>query len=246
MKKFMFLAVLVVLCAGIKAQAVMHWPYWENFNEASLPAPWLNGGILGMTGSAVQLGTSTTAASVTLGLGSPVPSAFFTQSRLLNIQYNGTQASQVGVGQIQCLAGGTGLMWGLQMVKNDETGAVNLQLQQIYLDMYTPAVLEIVDLGDIIANPIASLKVQAVYAEISATQVELQMAYNVNGAGWIIGFNGIVDATAMTSMEANTNPWYSANSYSGYEVDNFKLIPEPATIMLLGFGSLALIRRKRA
>jgi len=246
MKKFMFLAVLAVLCLGINAQAAMNWPAWENFNEASLPAPWLNGGILGMTGSAVQLGTNTAVASVTLGLGSPVPSAFFTQSRLLNIQYNGTQASQVGVGQIQCLAGGTGMLWGLQMVKNDETGAVDLQLQQIYLDMYTPAMMTIADLGDIIANPITSLKVQALYAEIDETHVDLQMDYNVNGAGWIVGFQGIVNATAMTSMEANTNPWYSANSYSGYEVDNFKLIPEPATIMLLGFGSLALIRRKRA
>jgi len=246
MKKFMFLAVLAVLCFGIKAQAAAVWPYWENFNEESLPSPWLNGGVLGMTGSAVQLGTNNAVASVTLALGTPVPSAFFTESRLLSVQYNGTQASEVGIAQIQCLAAGTGMQWGLQMVKNDETGAVNLQLQQLYLEMNSPKMTTVVDLGDIIANPITSLKVQGLYAEIDETHVDLQMNYNVNNTGWIVGFQGIVDAMAMTSMEANTNPWYSANSYSGYEVDNFKLIPEPATIMLLGFGSLALIRRKRA
>jgi len=243
MKKFMFLAVLAVLCFGINAQAAYVYPAWEGFNGATLPSPWLNGGILGMTGSAVQLGTNTTSASVTLALGGPNPDAFWTTSKLLDIQYNGTQASEVGVAQIQCLTGGTGIMWGLQMVKNDGTGAVNLQLQQLYLDGYSPALLKVVDLGDITTNPVTSLNVSAFYKKISPIKVELWMTYNVNNTGVVGGFFGQLDATAMSGT---INPWYSANSYSGFEVDNWNLLPEPATIMLLGFGSLALIRRKRA
>ncbi len=52
------------------------------------------------------------------------------------------------------------------------------------------------------------------------------------------GFVAPVNASFLTVRNATETDMYAF-------VDNFSLIPEPATVALLGFGSLTLLRRKR-
>ena len=66
-------------------------------------------------------------------------------------------------------------------------------------------------------------------------------------AGYFGGISGIDLSNAKVGICWEAISWhqYPQTLWAGAAVDDIQLIPEPATICLLGFGALSLIRRKK-
>ncbi|NLF31885.1 MAG: PEP-CTERM sorting domain-containing protein [Planctomycetes bacterium] len=78
--------------------------------------------------------------------------------------------------------------------------------------------------------------------------------WSVSHANGVMGNEPVFDfAVTDTSVDLSAGPWYAGASYrtkagshtQKFGFDNFRVVPEPATLSLLALGALALRRRRR-
>jgi choice-of-anchor C domain-containing protein len=90
-------------------------------------------------------------------------------------------------------------------------------------------------------------RVKALRVEAAGQSVEYSIdttGYSWPDAGWVEkswSFTATDNQTALEFYAIDTD-----NDPAGPALDNVRVIPEPATLFLLGFGSLALLRKRRA
>jgi hypothetical protein len=80
------------------------------------------------------------------------------------------------------------------------------------------------------------------YLITATSQDGTSVAQMVNGMGGACGYGFWADGgDQISTIEVD----YFGDAYSGFAVGEFGIVPEPATICLLGLGALSLIRRKK-
>ena len=254
MKRVSFIAVVVVLCFGMTAQGVT--VFSDDFGDsAATPAPappWTGGpnGVGPYTGTGhLQLDTRGLGSELIQVQRSHGPAGnFVAQVEIDNFQYYGDVNGQgVHLSQFQMFdmtsGGPTGAIFGIQVADNTPTGG---QLQFLPFDNgaivwtgFVPIAFDLTTTTDI--------DFRVTYAETMGGMSSSWLAESrLNNGSWVTHLNldvGVrpLDGTAFSKV------WMAnAPAEASMDLDNYNIVPEPATVMLLGLGGLALIRRRRA